>query len=140
MSATGLDVIDKTLQTTNLWLDEIMAEYGPDRQTAWHILGAVLHAVRDRLPAELAVHLGAQLPLLVRGLYYDQWHFSREAGQERSLEHFLDHIDQGLKNIRPINRLEAARTVFGVLNRHLTDGQVEKVRNTLSHEVRALWP
>ncbi|TIR27974.1 MAG: DUF2267 domain-containing protein, partial [Mesorhizobium sp.] len=37
MSATGLDVFDKTLQTTNIWLDEIMAEMGPDRQIAWHV-------------------------------------------------------------------------------------------------------
>ena len=44
MSATGLDVLDKTLQTTNIWLDEIMAKLGPDRQVAWHELGAVLLA------------------------------------------------------------------------------------------------
>ena len=44
MSATGLDVFDKTLQTTNIWLDEIMAKRGLDRQMAWHVLGAVLHA------------------------------------------------------------------------------------------------
>ena len=62
MSATGLDVFDKTLQTTNIWLDEIMATLGPDRQVAWHVLGAVLHALRDRLQIGLAVHLGAQLP------------------------------------------------------------------------------
>ena len=67
MSATGLDVFDKTLQTTHIWLDELMAEIGPDRQVAWHVLGTVLRAVRDRIPLELAVHLGAQLPLLVRG-------------------------------------------------------------------------
>ena len=48
MSATGLAVFDKTLQVTNTWLDEIIAELGPDRQVAWHVLSAVLHAVRDR--------------------------------------------------------------------------------------------
>jgi uncharacterized protein (DUF2267 family) len=48
MSATGLDVFDTTLQITNIWLDEIMAESGPDRQVAWHALGAVLHTWRDR--------------------------------------------------------------------------------------------
>jgi uncharacterized protein (DUF2267 family) len=67
MSATGVDVFDKTLQTTNIWLDEIMEEMGPDRQLAWRILGAVLRALRDRLPPDLAAHLSAQLPLLVRG-------------------------------------------------------------------------
>ena len=64
MSATGLDVFDKTLQTTHIWLDELMGEIGPDRQVAWLVLGAVLRAVRDRVPLELAVHLGAQLPIL----------------------------------------------------------------------------
>jgi uncharacterized protein (DUF2267 family) len=62
MSATGVNVFDKTLQTTNIWLDEIMEELGLDRQLAWHILGAVLRALRDRLPADLAAHLSAQLP------------------------------------------------------------------------------
>src|SRR5436309_12183250 len=103
MSATGLDVFDKTLQTTNIWLDEIMAKLGPDRQVAWHVLGAVLHALRDRLQIGLAVHLGAQLPLLVRGLYYDQWHPSEQTLKQRSAEQFLDHVSQRLTGIRPVN-------------------------------------
>src|SRR6516164_9480388 len=98
MSATGLDVFDKTLQTTHIWLDGIMAKLGPDRQVAWHVLGAVLHALRDRLQIGLAVHLGAQLPLLVRGLYYDQWHPSEQTLKQRSAEQFLDHISRLLAN------------------------------------------
>src|SRR5207247_10739936 len=84
ITVTGLDVFDKTLQTTNIWLDEIMATLGPDRQVAWHVLGAVLHALRDRLQIGLAVHLGAQLPLLVRGLYYAQWNPSEKTLKQRS--------------------------------------------------------
>jgi hypothetical protein len=53
MATTGLDVFDKSLQTTNIWLDEVMAEIGPDRQVAWHVLGTVLRALRDRVPKEL---------------------------------------------------------------------------------------
>ena len=49
MAATGLDVFDNTLQTTNIWLDEIMGVIGPDRQVAWHLLGAVLRTLRDRI-------------------------------------------------------------------------------------------
>lgn len=58
MSATGLEVFDKTLQTTNIWLDEIMADHGPDRRVAWHMLGAVLRTLRDWLQIELAANLG----------------------------------------------------------------------------------
>jgi uncharacterized protein (DUF2267 family) len=62
MSATGLDVFEKTLQTTNIWLDEIMAGLGPDRPLAWHVFGAVIRPLRDRLPIGCAAYLGSQPP------------------------------------------------------------------------------
>jgi uncharacterized protein (DUF2267 family) len=141
MSASGLDVFDKTLQTTHIWLDELMAEIGPDRQVAWHVLGAVLRAVRDRIPLDVAVHLGSQLPLLVRGTYYDQWHApGRMDEKPRSLDEFLEPIGQELAQVRPINPRRAAQAVFQVLSRHVNRGQVEKVRNSLPEGVRAAWP
>jgi uncharacterized protein (DUF2267 family) len=73
MSANGLEVFDKTLETTHIWLKEIMIDLGPDKQVAWKVLSTVLHKLRDRLSINLAAHLGAQLPLLVRGVYYDQF-------------------------------------------------------------------
>ena len=62
MSATGLEVVDKALPATNVWLGEIMDRLGPNRQIDWKILSTVHHSLRDRLPAPLAAHLGAQLP------------------------------------------------------------------------------
>ena len=59
MSATGPDVFDKTLQTTNISPDDIMSELGPERQAAWHVLGAVL---RNRMQPDLGAHFGSQLP------------------------------------------------------------------------------
>ena len=140
MSATGLDVFDKTLQTTHTWLDEIMAELGPDRQVAWHVLGAVLRALRDRLPLGLAVHLGAQLPLLVRGLYYDQWRPTPDVLKQRSAEEFLSHVEEGLADTRPVNSRTATQAVFQVLNHYVDPNQVENVRAALPEPVRALWP
>ena len=140
MSATGLDVFDKTLQTTNIWLDDIMAELGPERQLAWHVLGAVLHAVRDRLQIGLAVHLGAQLPLLVRGLYYDQWRPTDQMLKQRSAQIFLDHVAGSLQDTRPVNAKQATQAVFKVLNHYIDPHQVEKVRQALPENIRAIWP
>src|SRR5215207_6216351 len=141
MSATGLDVFDKTLQTTHIWLDELMAEIGPDRQVTWHVLGTVLRALRDRIPLELAVHLGSQLPLLVRGTYYDQWRApGRMDEKPRSLDEFLQIIGEQLAQIRPINARNASQAVFRILSRHVAPGQVEKVRHSLPSEVQAIWP
>src|SRR3954464_3553354 len=101
MSATGLDVFDKTLQTTLTWLNEIMEVTGPDRQVAWHVLGAVLRTVRDRVPLDLAVHLGSQLPILVRGIYYDQWRHGEQPERYRTANEFLSRIVDNLGAIRP---------------------------------------
>ena len=59
MSSTGLEVFDKTLQTTNLWLNEIGQDIGPDKQRCYHALRAVLFALRDRLTVDEAADLSA---------------------------------------------------------------------------------
>ena len=123
MSATGLDVFDKTLQTTHVWLNEITDVIGPDKQVAWHVLGAVLRTLRDRVPLQVAVHLGAELPLFVRGLYYDQWHApGRMDEKPGSLEEFLAPIGPSMNGIvRPI--LVARGEVVGVWTHSLAVGR-----------------
>jgi uncharacterized protein (DUF2267 family) len=140
MSTAGLEVFDKTLQTTNTWLQDIMHDHGPDRQVAWRILGVVLRALRDRLPIETSVHLGAQLPLLVRGTYYEQWHLTRHPAHSRDVDAFLKEIATHLSDLRPINPEKAAQSVFRVLMRHIDRGQVDKVRIALPSHMRDLWP
>ena len=139
MSATGLDVFDKTLQTTHVWLNEITDVIGPDKQVAWHVLGAVLRTLRDRVPLHVAVHLGAELPLLVRGLYYDQWRGSDQPERYRTLDEFLGRVAEQFGAIRPVDSAEAVRAVFGVLSRHVPEGQLRKVWQALPEDVRALW-
>jgi uncharacterized protein (DUF2267 family) len=92
MSATGLEVSDNTLQTANIRLKEVADAIGPERKRAWHALGAVLRALRDRPTLEEAAHLGAEQPVLVRGLYYDQW---RAAGKIRR------RLPAGIRGLRP---------------------------------------
>src|SRR5688572_7184170 len=141
MSSTGLDVFDKTLQTTHIWLDELMQAIGPDRQVAWHVLGTVLRAIRDRIPLGLAVHLGSQLPILIRASYYEQWRAPGHTLENppRSLEEFLAPVAEQLANIRPVNVRDATRAVFAILSRHVNRGQIEKVRDAMPEQVRALW-
>jgi Uncharacterized conserved protein (DUF2267) len=80
MSASGLEVFDKTLQTTHIWLDQIMKEIGPDRHVAWHVLRAVLRTLRDRISLGLAAHLGAMWPEPLPGGDTEYGSFKRAAG------------------------------------------------------------
>jgi uncharacterized protein (DUF2267 family) len=140
MSATGLDVFDKTLQATNIWLDEIMARIGPDRQIAWKVLSTVLHKLRDRLQPDLAAHLGAQLPLLVRGVYYDLYEPSKQPTDVKTADEFVAEVAKWLADARPVDPKEATAAVFAVLNRHVSGGQIENVRQALPESIRSLWP
>ena len=139
MSAAGIDVFDKTLQTTHIWLDEIMAEIGPDRQLAWKVLSTVLHKLRDRLPVEAAAHLGAQLPLLVRGVYYDQFQPARQPSDCKRIEEFKAEVAKWLSDVRPIDPDAAVRAVFRVLSHHLDPGQIAKVQAILPESIRSFW-
>lgn len=140
MSTTGLDVFDKTLQTTNIWLEEVMETVGPDRKVAWHVLGAVLRTLRDRLPPELAAHLGAQLPLLVRGAYYDQFRPGHSPERLNTDDEFLTHVAGDFGGIRPVNVRAATSSVLSVLDRHVAPGLAEKVKVAMPVRIRALWP
>lgn len=140
MSATGLPVFDKTLQTTNVWLNEIGEDIGPDRQRCYHALRAVLFALRDRLSADEAAHLAAQLPTLVRGIYYDGYRPAGKPERIRSRDEFLGKINEELQQVRPIGADDAARAVFKVLDRHITRGELDEVKQSLPEDIRTLFP
>lgn len=140
MSATGLEVFDKTVQTTNAWLKEIGQATGLDRRRAWHTLGAVLRTLRDRLTLEETAHLAAELPLLVRGTYYDQWRPAEQPVLVRKRHEFLALVEEGLADIGPVDPELATRVVFEVLERHLAPGEIEKVKHILPAQIRELWP
>ena len=140
MSTTGLEVFDRTLHLTNVWLDEVMEAVGPDRKLAWHVLGAVLRTLRDRLPPELAAHLAAQLPLLVRGTYYERFQMSHHAAAAENADEFLSRIAAELGGTRPLNLHKATGIVLSILEEHVAPGMSEKVKHALPRDIRALWP
>jgi uncharacterized protein (DUF2267 family) len=142
MSTTGLDVFDTTLQKTHLWLNEIMTELGweDNRHWAYLALRTVLHTLRDHLTVEEAMHLGAQLPMLIRGFYYEGWTLTGKPVKERRKEEFLAHIRHAFRNDERIDPEEVVRAVFRVLSRRVTEGEISDVKHLLPAALRDLWP
>jgi uncharacterized protein (DUF2267 family) len=137
---TGLPVFDTTVQETNLGLKAIMEGlHTDDRHLAYLALRATLHALRDRLGPENAVHLAAQLPMLVRGLYYEGWRLAASQTKERTQADFLDHVRRELPRGSGIDPNVAARAVFGVMWEKLDLGEVGKVIDLLPAELKELW-
>jgi uncharacterized protein (DUF2267 family) len=139
MSATGLAVFDETVQKTNAWLKDISQTLGSDRQRAYQALRAVLHCLRDRLTIDEAAHLGDQLPMLIRGIYYEAWHPAGKPEKTRSREEFLARVATHLAHA-PIQPEDAAHAVFEVLEKYVSPGEVSDVIHVLPREIRELWP
>jgi uncharacterized protein (DUF2267 family) len=141
MSQTSLKPFDSTIQTTNIWLNDILERLGwQDSYRAYHALRAVLHALRDRLTVEQAAALAAQLPMLVRGFYYEGWHPHGKPVKERHKEEFLAHIADAFRDDPDVDPEQVTRAVFQVLAKHVTVGEIESVKQSLPTELRLLWP
>jgi uncharacterized protein (DUF2267 family) len=140
MSQTGLRAFESTLQTTNVWLNDILDQLGwQDQQRAYHALRAVLHALRDRLPVDQAAALAAQLPMLVRGFYYEGWHPHGKPVKERHKDDFLAHVAAAFQDDPNIDPDRVARAVLQVLSKHVTSGEIDNVKHSLPTQLQSLW-
>jgi uncharacterized protein (DUF2267 family) len=138
--STGLDIFDTTIQKTNLWLKDLMQALGwEDRHKAYEALRVTLQTLRDRLSLDEAAQLGAQLPLLLRGTYYEGWD-PGHLHKERHLTAFLAPIRTHFRNDPRIEPEEVARAVFKVLADYITAGEIADIRQALPKELNVLWP
>jgi uncharacterized protein (DUF2267 family) len=138
---THISVFDKTEQKTMDWINTVSHNMGStDSQRSYTILRAVLHATRDRLMPEEAVQFGAQLPMLVRGFYYEGWHPSDKPRKYRHKEQFLEEIHEKVPTLDNTQLERAATAVFETLESEMPGGELEQVRHALPRELRELWP
>src|SRR5512143_2526643 len=122
------EVFGTTQEKTNRWVNEISdLLYWDDHHKAYHGLRAVLHALRDRLPVPEAAHLGAQLPMLVRGFYYDNWKPTSTPVKMKTAQEFYDVVKKNFAADQNVNPMRLTHTVMQVLARNLSPGELEKL-------------
>lgn len=135
----GTHIFDGPLQEANVWLKEIGAEVGGDHQ-AFHALRATLHALRDRVTIGEATDLGAQLPMVLKGVYYDQWRPHQRPMTYRTRGEFLDEVRKGMADHgETVSPDAAARAVFHALRAHVSTGEIDQVIAMLPEPVREMW-
>jgi len=141
MSVSAVAPIESSIHTTNAWLKELADELGwDDRQQAYRALAAVLHALRDRLTVTEAADLGAQLPMLIRGLYYEGWVPTGKPIKERKREDFLAHIAAAFPGSPNTYPEQIAWAVFKLLERRVSSGEIRDILHVLPAPIRSLWP
>ncbi|MBW1990185.1 MAG: DUF2267 domain-containing protein [Deltaproteobacteria bacterium] len=141
MSMTGLSTFDRTVHEANDWLKDIMFELSwEDRQRAYQALRATLHALRDRLTIQEVKDLGAQLPMLIRGMYYEGWTGHATPEKIRHLDDFLARVRREIVNGEAEDIEAVTRAVFKMLRHRISKGEIEDLEGILPEPIRELWP
>lgn len=132
-------IIAQSVEKAHIWLGEMADEIGTDdRQEAYRVLRAYLHALRDRLPVDEAAQLAAQLPELIRGIYYEGWDPSKTPVRYRGLADFLDRIAREANLDGETEASYAVSSAAKVLRRHASTGELDDIRAVLPDDLKVI--
>ena len=137
MSFTGVDSLDRSIAKANAWMADIDKEFGTDnRQLAYRVARAWLHCLRDRLTIQVAAHFAAQLPELLRGVFYDGWNPSHVPVKYGAGEYVTRFARDA--RVHDTDVTKAARVVTAVARRHMSAGVVDEAFGLLPADLRRL--
>ena len=137
MSFTGLASLDRSIDKCNTWLAGIEGGFGThDRRLAYRVARAWLHNLRDRLTVEVAAHFAAQLPELLRGVFYDGWNPSRVPEKYGRAEYVARFAREA--RIHDSDVPKAAGVVTAVVRQHMSAGVVDEAFALLPAGLREL--
>ena len=134
---SDVDIIDRSVEKTNVWLNDLCEELGDDdRRAAYRVLRAYLHAVRDRLMVNEAAQLAAQLPELIRGIYYEGWVPARTPLTYRSVDEFLQRVAAEAQLKGETEASYACSAAARVMRRHVSAGELDDVMAVFPEQMR----
>jgi uncharacterized protein (DUF2267 family) len=90
--AAHVDTLEQSFEAAVAWLDTLAADLGGSRAGAYRVMSAVLHALRDNLTVAQGAELAAELPIAVKGIFYDGWDPTLVPSRERRSAAFIDRV------------------------------------------------
>ena len=141
MSDTAIPAFSHGAQQAQQWVNELADDLkGDGERHAYRLLRSILHALRDWLPIDEVADLSAQLPVLIRGIYFEGWDPSASPVWNRTKEEFVARVERDFTN-DPLDDAEIAiGAVFRLLDRHISSGEITQVRSSMRKSLRKLWP
>jgi uncharacterized protein (DUF2267 family) len=138
MSENGLESIESSTQKTHQWIADIAESASLEKREAYKALRAVLQTMRDRLPLDDAAHFGAQLPLFLRGIFYEGWQPST-IPLKMTRDEFLAAVREKIVTNQDIDPLQITQKVFAVMMSHVGKSEMAKIKHCFPKEMQALW-
>jgi uncharacterized protein (DUF2267 family) len=131
---------EAVLEKASDWVDAVASELGTTHKRAGYAaLRATLHALRDSLDMERAVQLGEELPMLIRGLYYEGWGAGNGPPRIRGLVDFLESVRHALRgHAELLDSTKAAQATFAALGKLLSRSEIDAIVSWLPSDIRQL--
>ncbi|MBG6104394.1 DUF2267 domain-containing protein [Micromonospora vinacea] len=142
MADAMISAFESSLDKTNLILKDIENAYGwpkERRNQSYAALRTVLHLLRDRLPVDESVEFAQQLPVLVRGIYFDGW-VPSDVPIKLNRDDFLYEVRQGFPYDAEGGPERVTQVVLDTLRRHVTQGEWQDVKDTMPKDLATMMP
>ncbi|MFG1869773.1 DUF2267 domain-containing protein [Micromonospora arborensis] len=142
MADAMISAFESSLDKTNLILKDIENAYGwpkERRNQSYAALRTVLHLLRDRLPVDESVEFAQQLPVLVRGIYFDGW-VPSDVPIKLNRDDFLYEVRQGFPYDAEGGPERVTQVVLDTLRRHVTQGEWQDVKDTMPSDLATMMP
>ena len=139
MASHGLEILNRNVQITQEWVKELDGMLGwNDHARTYRLLRATLQTLRDCLPLAEIADFSAQMPTLLRGVFYEHWRPGVKK-QRFDLDDFYARLNEAFKQ-DPIEDIgDAVATVFEFLSTRISAGEIGDVRHALPPSIREIW-
>ncbi len=137
MTQTQIDSFDSTLQKTTTMIKAIQDRFEwVDRNQAYVALRSVLQTLRDRLTVEHAAGLGAQLPMLVRGFYFEGWKPS-QVPLKMNKDEFVGEVERQIDPLSyDIPTEEMIKGIVAIVQDYTDPNEMRKIKKTLPNDIQ----
>lgn len=136
-----IKALSKTCQETGEVLNSLMAEgVFESRHDAFKLLRITMQVIRDRIGVGEAVHLGGQLPALLRGFFFENWNYNNHIRRAKTQEAFKKDISSRIKGNEYLNLDEALEPTLRILLSLIDPNEAKQVIHCLPKEVQTLCP
>ncbi len=139
--------IGRYVEEANRFYKEVAQELGnpQDINHASRVTTAVLHTLRERITIEESMHVVANLPMILKGIYVDGWKISKDAYHADTLDEFLNEVRE--HSLREPGRdfgghqmaRDTVKAVLHVLRKYIDEGEIRHIKAQLPEGVAALF-
>jgi len=131
---------EKFCNEAQAWAHEIAEGIRAPERTDWalSVLRAVMHTLRDRTMQQEVFHLSAQLPVLIRGIYFEGYD-PKNKPVKMNADEFISTVKKRMSPGVDVPPGEAIRAVMAVLYHKVSRGELEDIRGSMPKDIQKMW-